>query len=284
MSVDHYENFPVASVLCPPQLREPILAIYGYARTADDLADEGDALPAQRLADLAAYEADLLAVRDGGQPSLRWAGVFHRLARAIAEHRLPMEPLLALLSAFKQDVTQHHHSTREQLLDYCSRSANPVGRLLLHLHGVSDALALRQSDAICAALQLNNFWQDVSVDARNGRVYLPKSDLARHGLTPLDVGRREKHGALGLVLQELCDWTEGLMQQGAPLVHRLPGRSGWELRFVVQGGLQVLAKVRHLGSELSHRRPRLHLFDGPALAWRAARMSWGSAAPARQTT
>src|SRR5687767_4614326 len=145
VSVDHYENFPVASVLCPAPLRPAVTAIYWFARTADDLADEGDAAPAQRLADLARYRLDLSSVLAGQPPSARWRGVFAPLGEAVRRHRIPGEPLHDMLSAFEQDVTKHDYADRAELLDYCSRSANPVGRLLLHLQGVADPRLLAQS-------------------------------------------------------------------------------------------------------------------------------------------
>src|SRR5688572_16653655 len=134
----HYENFPVASVLCPPALRPAVAAIYWFARTADDIADEGDAAPEARLAHLAAYRADLAAVFKGNHPSPRWHGVFDALAVTVRRYRIPAEPLHDLLSAFEQDVVKHRYADRADLLDYCRRSANPVGRLVLHLHGVQD--------------------------------------------------------------------------------------------------------------------------------------------------
>ncbi|MFL6663494.1 MAG: squalene/phytoene synthase family protein, partial [Rhizobacter sp.] len=161
MPVEHYENFPVASWLCPPALRPAVTAIYGFARTADDLADEGDATPAQRLADLATYRRDLDAAATGAPPSARWTAVFSPLAGAIARHGLPVPLLHDLLDAFSQDVVQARYADRAELLDYCRRSANPVGRLLLHLYGIDDPRALHESDAICTALQLANFWQDL---------------------------------------------------------------------------------------------------------------------------
>ena len=158
----HYENFPVASWLCPPRLRPPIAAIYHFARTADDIADEGSALPAQRLSDLAAYRQDLAAVASGQPHSGRWAPVFDTLAPQLHAWQLPEALLADLLSAFAQDVVftrdGRAYADRAELLDYCRRSANPVGRLLLHLYGVQDTAALAESDAICSALQLINFW------------------------------------------------------------------------------------------------------------------------------
>ncbi|HWI10518.1 MAG TPA: squalene synthase HpnC, partial [Burkholderiaceae bacterium] len=184
MSVDHYENFPVASILCPPALRPAVTAIYAFARTADDLADEGDATPQQRLAELAAYRADLDAACRGAALSARWPQVFGALRPVLARHRLPPDLLTDLLSAFEQDVVKHAYADRAELLDYCRRSANPVGRLLLQLYGVDGPAALRQSDAICSALQLANFWQDLGVDTRRGRLYAPAGDCTRHGVDP----------------------------------------------------------------------------------------------------
>lgn len=272
MSVDHYENFPVASALCPPALRPAVTAIYGFARTADDLADEGDAAPERRLADLADYRRDLEAVVDGRPPSPRWRAVFDALASALRRHALPPALLADLLSAFEQDVLKHRYADRPELLDYCRRSANPVGRLLLHLYGIDDPAALQRSDAICTALQLANFWQDVGVDTRRGRLYLPLADCARHGVDPAAVlAGRDSPALRGLLAAEV-DWTRALMRAGAPLVHTVPGRAGWELRGVVQGGLRILEKIEARGCDSLVHRPTLGALDLPRLAWRALRM------------
>ena len=170
MSIEHYENFPVASVLCPPDLRPAVVAIYRFARTADDIADEGTTAADVRLSDLQAFRADLDAVFHDKPPSPRWRGVFERLAQIGGIHSLPHAPLADLLSAFAQDTGNPLYANRPELLDYCSRSANPVGRLLLHLYGIRDARSLAQSDAICTALQLINFWQDCSVEIRHAGV------------------------------------------------------------------------------------------------------------------
>lgn len=274
MAVDHYENFPVASWLCPPALRAPIEAIYHYARTADDLADEGDADPTTRLADLAAYRAALHAVARGHVPSAgeRWAPVFTPLAEALLDWDLPLPWLEALLDAFEQDVRQSRWPDRAALMDYSHRSADPVGRLLLHLCGLRDETSLRLSDGICTALQLVNFWQDVGVDARRDRIYLPREDMDRHGVNEATVLAGQDSPALqGLVL-ELCAWTREGMLRGAPLVHRMPGRLAWELRFVVQGGLRILDRIEALGGRTLIERPKLGTADLATMAWRAVRM------------
>ncbi len=274
--MDHYENFPVASWLCPPRLRPPIAAIYWFARTADDIADEGDAPAAERLADLSEYRADLDACVSTGADSRRWPQVFHPLRRAIDAFALP-QPLLAdLLDAFRQDVEKSRdaagYADRAALLDYCRRSANPVGRLLLHLYGVQGAQALAESDAVCSALQLINFWQDLSVDLPRGRYYLPAQDALRYGLDPAAPASWPAHPRAPALVAELVGWARELMLSGAPLVHRVPGRAGWELRLVVQGGLRILDRIETLRFDTMHTRPKVGAIDAPLLLWRAARM------------
>lgn len=275
--VTHYENFPVASLLCPPHLRQPIAAIYAFARTADDLADEGDASPEARLGDLAAYRADLMAIARGAEPSSRWAAdVFLPLRAVLRSHQLPVPLLDDLLSAFSQDTRKTRdgagYADRTELLDYCRRSANPVGRLLLHLYGVDDAQALAQSDAICTALQLINFWQDLSVDIPRGRYYLPDADCAAHGVAQAQLLARQRTPESTCLIADCARWARTTMESGAPLVHRLPGRAGWELRLVVQGGLRILDKVDALRGGSLHTRPRLHAWDWCVMLLRAIAM------------
>ena len=275
--VDHYENFPVASWLCPPRLRQPVAAIYWFARTADDIADEGNATEGERLADLFTYRNMLSVCFDGNTvPVGRWRHVFGPLRTAVEEFALPRQPLEDLLDAFRQDVVKTAagagYADRAELLDYCRRSADPVGRLMLHLYGVRDAASLAQSDAICTALQLVNFWQDLGVDVPRGRYYLPAEDCRRHGIDPAAPATWKAHPQARALVRELCDWTRGLMLSGAPLVHRVPGRAGWELRLVVQGGLRILRRIERLGYRTLEVRPKLGLADAPAMLWRAARM------------
>ena len=272
MSVDHYENFPVASFLCRPALRPAVAAIYGFARTADDLADEGEVAPAQRLADLDAYRRDLHAICKHATPSSRWPQVFEPLSAVLIERQLPVSLLTDLLSAFEQDIGKHSYADRAELLDYCRRSANPVGRLLLHLYGVTGAQALRQSDAICTSLQLTNFWQDLGVDTRRGRVYTPATDCVRHGVTQPDLLEQSDTRNVRALVADMVGWAREMMLAGAPLVHAIPGRSGWELRLVVQGGLRILEKIEQLGFATLLLRPTLRWYDVPLLFWRALKM------------
>lgn len=273
--VNHYENFPVASWLCPAHLRPAIAAIYWFARTADDLADEGAADPAQRLSDLAEYRADLLEAAAARSTGPRWTDIWPPLVAAIARHGLPIDLLLDLLSAFEQDVAKTGdgagYRDRAELLDYCRRSANPVGRLLLHLYGIGDAGALAESDRICTALQLINFWQDLAQDLPRGRRYLPDGDCIAHGVDPRVPAAASRAQRTSLVADE-CAWTRRLMQEGAPLVHRIPGRGGWELRAVVQGGLRILDRIEALGFDTFNARPKLRRRDWLVIGLRMVRM------------
>jgi len=272
MGVGHYENFPVASRLSPPALRPAIVAIYRFARTADDLADEGDAAPGARLADLAAYRAELDAALAGGAVDGRWSAIHTPLARSVRAYALPVTLLHDLLDAFEQDVRNPSYPDRTALLDYCRRSANPIGRLLLHLYGIDDAAALRRSDAICSALQLVNFWQDLGRDGPRGRCYVPEADRLAYGVPAADLRHGRDSAAAHALVAALCAWARGLMLEGAALVHRIPGRAGWELRLVVQGGLRILDKVDALQGRSLCQRPRIRAWDAPGMLARALAM------------
>jgi len=264
-------------------MRGAVQAIYHFARTADDIADEGDAAAAQRLDQLHAYRETLRRCARGEGPSdadnRRWPGVFGPLHQAIRRHSLPVGLLDDLLSAFMQDTGNPIYADRAALLDYCGRSANPVGRLLLHLAGVHDALSLQQSDAICSALQLINFWQDLSVDLPRGRPYVCDADLAAHGLSRQALQAGRANPATDALTRELCLWAGAMMVQGAPLACRVPGRLGWELRLVVQGGLRILERIAAMRYRSLDQRPVLRGSDVPAMLWRALRMRVGAAAP-----
>ncbi|HZW14107.1 MAG TPA: squalene synthase HpnC [Noviherbaspirillum sp.] len=277
MSVNHYENFPVASVLLPAHLRPAVKAIYAFARGADDLADEGDASPEQRLQALGTYEEQLDAIERGGATE---DPVFALLAKVIADYRLPLQPLRDLLSAFKQDVVKKRYSTFEQLMDYCRRSANPVGAMMLHLYGAADDRNLRDSDAICSALQMINFWQDVAIDWKKERIYIPQEDLERFGVTELHLVKESADDAWRNLMRFEVSRAWKLMLSGAPLALRLPGRIGWELRLVIHGGLRILEKIERVDYDVFRRRPRLGPVDWLLLFYRAATMKYRLARPA----
>ena len=271
--ISHYENFPVASWLCPPQLRPAIAAIYWFARTADDLADEGDATPQQRLDELAAYRSDLLAVAAGAPTADRWPQVFEPLKHVLVKFLLPIKHLEDLLSAFEQDIRKTRdgqgYANDTELHDYCARSANPVGRLLLHLYGITDATALGYSDNICTALQLINFWQDISQDIPRGRFYLPEDACAQFGVSRVDLlSLKQTQNTTDLIAAQAIN-TLAMMQKGSKLVHLIPGRAGWELRFVVQGGLRILDKIKALDHAMLEKRPKLTKLDYLVIGWRA---------------
>ena len=275
-ALTHYENFPVASWLCPPALRPAIAAIYHFARTADDLADEGPADPDTRLRELAAYRSDLLACAQGPASSARWPQVFTPLADILSSHALPLHLMTDLLDAFEQDVrmtaVQARYASDADLLDYCTRSANPVGRLLLHLYRIDDPLSLQQSDQICTALQLINFWQDLSVDIARQRWYPSQAAMARFGVSEADLHCTSQSPQARQLVQAYAVQARTLMLQGAPLATRMAGRAGWELRLVVQGGLRILDKIERLHYATWQTRPRLHASDAPLMLWRALRM------------
>ncbi|MBK5205504.1 MAG: squalene synthase HpnC [Polaromonas sp.] len=271
-SVSHYENFPVASRLCPPHLRPAIVAIYWFARTADDIADEGDAAPPSRLDDLAAYRADLLATAAGLPPSPRWATVFERLGPVIRQFSLPVDLLADLLSAFEQDVVKQRYASQAELLDYCARSANPVGRLLLHLYGVHDERSLQQSDCVCTALQLINFWQDLSVDIPRGRIYLPADAWEAHGVNEAQLLRLDSNQNTMNLIATHARYARASMLKGSNLVKKVPGRGGWELRLVVQGGLRILDKIEALNFNTLQQRPKLGPRDVLVMGWHALLM------------
>ncbi len=280
---DHYENFPVASILCPARLRPAIGAIYLFARTADDLADEGDVAPTTRLQALQAYREDLLAVFQGRSHSASWPTVFSRLTTVIRDFNLPLAPLTDLLSAFEQDVTKAHYADKDELLDYCRRSANPVGRLLLHLYGVADAQALVRSDAICSALQLSNFWQDLSVDLSRKRLYVPLDELNQHHVTMEHLVTQQDSLAVRELVKSLVMWTRQLMGQGAELPFAFQSHAGWraglELRLVVQGGLRILDKIEAIDFDSMRQRPQLGTKDAIAMLWRALNMKTAAHRP-----
>ena len=269
MPVDHYENFPVESVLLPKRLVPAVEAIYAFARSADDIADEGDALPHERLAALHAYEAALASIERG---EMQHNPLFDRLSAVIAQFKLPLQPFYDLLSAFQQDVGTNSYANFDLLLDYCRRSANPVGLLMLHLYGAAAPGNIVQSDAICSALQLINFLQDVAIDREKQRTYVPLDDLQRFGVTEGQLDRAESDASFQAMMHFEVTRARALMHSGAPLAKRLPGRIGWELRLVVQGGLCILDAIEQVDYDVFRRRPKLKTHDWLVIMWRALRM------------
>lgn len=238
--VDHYENFPVASWLLPRRLRCPVEAIYRFARSADDIADEGHAQPAERLAQLAAYRHELDRIEGGETPT---DPVFGPLASAIRAHDIPFAPFRDLLSAFEQDVTKTRYASFGEVMDYCRRSANPVGRLMMHLYGDDDPRHLAYSDAICSSLQLINFLQDIAIDYQKDRIYLPQEDLAAHHVSEAQIAAGDTRGLWRMMMHRQIERTRKLLQAGAPLGRILKGRIGLEIRVTIRGGETILRKL-----------------------------------------
>ena len=266
MPVGHYENFPVASWLLPAPLRRPVSVIYRFARSADDFADEGEAPVAERLARLDAYRTELRRIEAGESPR---GPLFHELREVIAAHRLPLEPFYDLLDAFSQDVTKSRYANFAEVMDYCRRSADPVGRLMLHLYRRFDADNLAYSNAICTALQLVNFWQDVDIDFRKDRIYLPQEDMARFGVSERQIAARDASGGWRDLMRFQVERARAMMLRGSPLAKRLPGRIGLEIRAVVQGGLRILEKIESVRGDVFRRRPVLTARDWPLVLARA---------------
>ena len=272
MPVDHYENFPVASFLLPARLREPVEAIYAFARSADDVADEGDANAVMRLARLNDYRNALNTIERGERVSdASLAPMFERLGRNIRQFGLPVQLFRDLLDAFSQDVGKTRYADFPELLDYCRRSANPVGRLLLHLYGTATPDNLRLSDRICSSLQLINFCQDVAIDWRKQRIYLPQDDLARFGVSEANIDAGNCDARWIALLDFEVQRARATMLEGAPLALRLPGRIGWELRLIVAGGLRILERIESAGHDVFRHRPILGKVDWARIAWKALR-------------
>ncbi len=266
MSVGHYENFPVGSILLPRRMRRAVHAIYHFARYADDLADEGDAQPAERLAALQALRDELGRIEAGQAPQ---TALMQRLAVVIAEYKLPLAPFYDLLSAFSQDVEKTRYQNFAELVDYCRRSANPVGRLMLHLYGEHDPRSVAMSDGICTALQLINFWQDVAVDWDKGRVYIPQEDLARFRVTEAQIAARDAGGVWPMLMDKEVKRALAMLEAGSPLALKLKGRLGLELRMIVLGGECILKKIHDARGDVLTQRPVLVWKDWLYIIWKA---------------
>ncbi len=264
----HYENFPVASRLMQKELRTPISVIYAFARTSDDFADEGDLTPEQRLEKLNAYDAYLDKLEAGGYVD---DPVFVALKDVVTKWNLPWQPFHDLLFAFKMDVTTKRHATFNDVLNYCHYSANPVGRLLLHLFKKDSTRTFEQSDAICTALQLINFLQDIVQDYREmGRIYLPQEDMARFCVTEQHIHDQINDSNMRQLIDFQIVRTRRMMLAGAPLGDVLPGREGLEIRAIVNGGLRILDKLQ-LNRDNVYARPRLNKLDWLMVLYKAVK-------------
>ncbi len=257
MPVEHYENFPVASILMPKRLRKPVAAIYHFARAADDIADEGMLSDAERLSRLDGFRAELTRI----ESDTPHTPLFQNLAVEIHQHALPMQPFHDLLDAFAQDVVKKQYENFDELQDYCRRSANPVGKLLLHLYGEATPVNIAYSDAICTSLQLINFWQDIAKDYAIGRIYLPLDELAQYGVSETQIAQGICNDAWRELMKFQVQRARAMMLSGRPLGTILGGRIGLEMRMIIAGGLRILAKLESARYDMFHRRPVLKPFD-----------------------
>jgi len=258
MAVDHYENFPVASILLPRRVRRAVEIIYNFARQADDIADEGEFSSEERIAKLGEFRAELnrIAMLDGPQTPL-----FDALAGVVEKFQLPMQLLHDLLDAFSQDVVKKRYANFDELQDYCRRSANPVGRLLLHLYDADTPQNLVYSDQICTGLQLINFWQDVQKDYAIGRVYIPQDEMARFGVNEAQIAEGRTDKAWQDLMQFQVQHAREMMRSGAPLGSILGGRIGLEMRLIIAGGNRILSKLENVDYDMFRHRPVLRPHD-----------------------
>ncbi|MCB6185265.1 squalene synthase HpnC [Leeia sp. TBRC 13508] len=258
MPVDHYENFPVASIVLPKKLRRPVEVIYHFARSADDFADEGDHDNETRLAWLNNYSEELDKIEQNLASN---DPLFIELGKVIKEFGLPVSLFQDLLSAFKQDVVKKEYDTFGELIQYCRRSANPVGRLMLYLFGEATPTNLAMSDGICSALQLINFWQDIAIDWQKNRVYIPNEDLVRFGVSKQQIENQVLDYRWKNLIQFEVERTQKMLEAGSPLGIRLSGRFGLEVRMIVLGGERILKKIWEVDGDVYNRRPTLKLQD-----------------------
>ena len=262
-SVDHYENFPVASILLPRKMRRPIAIVYRFARSADDFADEGDLQPEARLALLAGYRTALDGLAAGHVPE---HGLFRDLYNEVIQpFKVPIQLFQDLLDAFSQDVVKTRYADFGEVVQYCRRSANPIGRIVLHLAGHDSPRHLAWSDGICTALQLINFWQDVAIDWKKDRIYLPQDEMARFGVTEAQIAQGTVDDKWRALMAYQVDRTWRMLRAGSPLGIALPGRLGIEIRLTVLGGDAILQRLKASGFDPFNHRPVLRKWDWPVL-------------------
>ncbi len=281
----HYENFPVASWLLPAPMRPHVAAVYAFARTADDFADEGRRPAEERFELLDSWQNRLHAcLTDAGEPAYDhpYDRMFLALGATIRTCDLPVSLFDDLLSAFRQDITTHRYDTWSGVLDYCRRSANPVGRLVLRIAGYDEERLDRSSDALCTALQLTNFWQDLDRDWQNGRLYVPLSDVEAERAALADLDSRRLTDPWRRVLRRVAGRTRSSFEAGRDVCDGVRGRLRHELRVTWLGGMQILNRLEQKDYDVFMARPTLGLADAPSLLWRA--MVWRGAGRAAAAT
>ena len=266
LACTHYENFPVASFLLPKRLREPTALIYAFARQADDFADEGHWLPEQRLVLLDGFKSELDRIQQNTQPNTE---LFIALQAVIKKHQLPIQPFYDLLDAFSQDVTKTRYQDFGEVMHYCRRSANPVGRLMLSLYNADSPQNIGMADAICSALQLINFLQDIPIDIQKDRIYLPQDEMQKYKVTEAQIAKGDANGTWSLFMEFQINRARKLLQSGAPLGLVLAGRVGLEMRMIIAGGERILKKLHQAHGNVFEYRPKLAKKDWLYMAYRA---------------
>lgn len=268
VNVGHYENFPVASIFLPRHLRRPIQTIYVFARAADDIADEGDAPTEERLAGLEAFREQLRLLERGEPVTIP---LFAELGETIRRHNLPYSLFHDLLDAFAQDCVKKRYADFGEVMAYCRKSANPIGRLLLKLYQADAPRNQAYSDGICSALQIINFLQDVAIDWQKNRVYFPQDEMAKYGITERQVAEGRTDGLWQVFMREQIERARKLLAAGAPLGRILKGRIGFEMRLIILGGERILYKLHRSHGDMFNQRPKLGLGDWLYMLWRALR-------------
>lgn len=260
----HYENFPVASLLLPRESRAPIAALYAFARTADDFADE-PAFAGRRLREIDRWKRSLQAALLG-KPA---PSVLQAFAHTLQSFQIPVTLALDLLKAYRMDLKVRRYASWKDLLFYCRHSANPVGRMVLYINGIRDPRLHRYSDFICSGLQLINFWQDSAIDLKRGRIYYPLSELRKVGVARGDLLALRDSTAARRLVKSAVDYTEAYFDRGIPLLNEVPGRLRLELKATVLGGRGILKKIRRMDYNVLQRRPAWTTPEKAALALRA---------------
>ena len=253
----HYENFPVISFLLPKEIRKDVAVIYQFARQADDIADEGDLSPDERLKQLEEYRNSLIQSLEGNPSSKFWMA----LAQTIKDKNLTSSNFLKLLTAFEQDITKNRYNDFVELQDYCSNSANPVGRIILELHGIYDNEAVQYSDSVCTALQLTNFYQDVSIDIQKNRIYIPNNELQNFSITENMFLLKEINVNFINLMQFQIERAEKLFNDGSYLLIKLPWRLKRQIAWTIKGGEAILKKIRNNNFDVLNNRPTLSKKD-----------------------
>jgi squalene synthase HpnC len=266
----HYENFPVASVFLPRHLREPIALIYSFARQADDFADEGNLSIAERLSLLDEFRQELDLLQAYIKPQREF---FLVLGAMIRSKKLPLSPFYDLLNAFSQDVVKVRYANYDEVIAYCSQSANPIGRLLLHLYGQASPENIKLSDSICSALQLINFLQDIAVDFKKNagkqRIYLCQDEMTRFVVTEQMIANQVVNANWQQLMRFNLDRAGALLQAGKPLGCLLKGRIGFEMRMIIAGGERIISKLDQIDGDIFHRRPTLQPLDWVRIFFKA---------------